>query len=83
MTSPHETLTIDNYPEDRFLRLQQTLAKEGLHLEGESGEAKDYGAVVDYKHEGTTLTLTILHGPHLHNFDDFVTKLTNFVKAQV
>lgn len=79
-----ETITITNYAVDRFARLETTLASDGLKLIGDSGEAKDFGADVKYSYspETMTLTLTILHGPHLHNFDDFAAKLQAFVENQ-
>lgn len=90
MTSPTQTITITAYPEDRYDRLKATLEKEGLKLKlddttGEAGEAKDFGADVKFQHfsETNTLILTVLHGPHLKNFDDFVKKLTSWVEAQV
>jgi hypothetical protein len=82
---PTEKLTITNYDEDRFHRLEESLQKDGLKFPaGESGEVKDFGADVDFTHDAATntLTLDVKHGPHLHNFDDFVTKLTDRVKAQ-
>jgi hypothetical protein len=82
---PTEKLKISNYDEARFQRLEASLQKDGLKFPaGESGEVKDFGADVDFSHDvaTNTLTLDIKHGPHLHNFDDFVAKLTERVKAQ-
>jgi hypothetical protein len=83
LSSPTETLTFSNFPEDRFKRLEATKEAEGLKLTGEDGEVKDHGADVEFHHTGTTLTLIVKHGPHLVNFDKFVAKLTSWVKAQV
>jgi hypothetical protein len=83
MSSPTETLTFTPYAEDRFQRVKVTLAKDGLKLPvGETGEVKDFGADVEFNHNGNTLTLIVKHGPHLHNYDDFVEKLKTWVQSQ-
>jgi hypothetical protein len=81
---PTETITITNYAPDRFARLEATVSAKGLKLTGNDGEAKDYGAVVDWNYAPSTeiLVLTIKHGPHLHNFDDFCTEVKSWVEAQ-
>jgi hypothetical protein len=83
VSSPHETLTITSYPEDRFQRLEKTLATKGLKMSGEDGEVRDFGADVEFHHTGMTLTLIVKHGPHLKDFDKFCAQLTSWVKAQV
>lgn len=84
MSSPTETITITNYALDRFARLETTLATKGLKMTGDDGEVKDFGADVKYHYDSATqvLTLTVLHGPHLKNFDGFVKQLTAWVEAQ-
>lgn len=80
-----ETITITNYAPDRFARLEATLAsKTSLKFVGYSGEAKKFGADVKFNYDPTaqTLTLDILHGPHLHNFDAFCAELKSFIEDQ-
>jgi hypothetical protein len=80
-----ETITITNYAPDRFARLETTLQdKTKLKFVGYSGEAKEFGADVKFAYDPTaqTLTLNILHGPHLHNFDAFCAELTTFIENQ-
>ena len=84
MSSPTETITITNYAPDRFQRLEATLATKGLKMAGNDGEVKDFGADVkfNYTPSSQTLVLTVLHGPHLHSFDDFCAQLKTWVEAQ-
>jgi hypothetical protein len=80
-----ETITITNYAADRFARLESTLSSEiHLALTGYAGEAKKDGADITYSYNPLTLTLTInvLHGPHLHNFDAFCTEIKGIIEAQ-
>lgn len=81
---PTEKITITNYAPDRFARLQATKEAKGLKLTGNDGEAREYGAVVDwdYSPSSEVLTLIIKHGPHLHNFDDFCGDVKTWVEAQ-
>lgn len=81
---PTEKITITNYDALRFSRLQANLATHGLKMTGNDGEAKDFGADVEWSYapSSETLTLTVLHGPHLKNFDDFCTQLKSWVEAQ-
>ena len=80
---PTEKITITNYSAERFAHMQTALATHGLKLTGNDGEAKDFGADVgwNYAPSTETLTLTVLHGPHLKNFDDFCTQLKSWVEA--
>lgn len=82
---PTETITITNYAADRFARLETTLGTKGLKLSGSDGEVKDFGADVKFSYSALSqiLTLTVLHGPHLHSFDDFCAQLKSWVEAQV
>ena len=82
--SATEKITITNYAVDRFARLQTTLMSKGLKLSGNDGEVKDFGADVTWNYSPSTeiLTLTVLHGPHLKNFDDFCSQLKSWVEAQ-
>jgi len=82
--SQTEKITVTNYAPDRFARLEQTLASHGLKATGNTGEIKKFGADVQYDYSPTTqvLALEILHGPHLHNFDDFCKQLTTWVEQQ-
>lgn len=84
MGSPTETITVTNMPADRFARLQANLATHGLKLTGNDGEAKDFGADVQWSYSASAqeLTLIVKHGPHLKNFDDFCTQLKSWVEAQ-
>ncbi|HUD21851.1 MAG TPA: hypothetical protein VMQ60_03320 [Acidobacteriaceae bacterium] len=79
-----KTIQITNYAPDRFARFESTVAAKGLKLTGYSGEAHDFGADVKYVYDAATetLTLTVLHGPHLHNFDAFCAELEVFVESQ-
>lgn len=83
--SQTETLTVTNYAHDRFVRLEKTLISKGLKMDGDDGEVKDFGADVKFHYDtaSSTLTLTVLHGPHFKNFDEFCSKLTAWVEAQV
>jgi hypothetical protein len=82
MSSPTKVLTFPNYTPDRFARLEATMPK-GLKVAGDAGEVKDFGADVDYAYNAATqtLTLTVKHGPHLHNFDTFCADLQTKVLA--
>lgn len=82
--SKTETISITNYAPDRWARMATTLDKKGLHLTGNDGEAKDFGADVKFHYDPASqlLTLTLLHGPHLHSFDDFAKKLQAFIEGQ-
>jgi hypothetical protein len=84
MGSPTETITITNIAADRFARLEVTVTAKGLEMKGNSGEAKKFGADVDYAYDSATrvLTLTVKHGPHLENFDKFCADLKSWVEAQ-
>jgi hypothetical protein len=84
MGSPTETITITAMPVDRFSRLEVTMGKHVLQMKGNSGEVKEFGADVDYTYDSVTqtLVLTVKHGPHLKNFDDFCTQLKSWVEAQ-
>jgi hypothetical protein len=84
MGSPTETITITNYAPDRFARLETTVTGKGLKMTGNNGEAKEFGADVDYAYDSATqtLVLTVKHGPHLKNFDKFCADLKSWVEAQ-
>jgi hypothetical protein len=85
MSSPTETITITNYAPDRFERLETTVSGKGLKMSGDDGEMKDFGADVKfgYMPSTQTLVLTVLHGPHLKNFDKFCADLKSWVETQV
>lgn len=81
-----DKITVTNYEPQRFSRLQTTLAEKGLKGGGsDSGEIKKFGADVQYTYNPDTqiLILEVLHGPHLHNYDDFVKQLTSWIEEQV
>jgi 3-deoxy-D-manno-octulosonic-acid transferase len=79
-----ETITVTNYTPDRFQRLEATLNEHGLKFTNDSGEVKDFGADVKFLYSAIsqTLTLIVLHGPHLHNFDAFCKQLEEYVTSQ-
>lgn len=81
---PTETITINNYAPDRFARLEATLSTHGLKMVNDAGEVHDHGADVKFQYVQSTqtLTLVVLHGPHLHNFDTFCQQLTAYVTSQ-
>lgn len=84
MASPVETITVTNYTWERFERLEATVSGKGLKMAGNDGEMKDFGADVEFHYAPATqvLTLTVKHGPHLKNFDDFCAQLKSWVEAQ-
>lgn len=79
-----ETITVTNYSPERFTRLEATLNSHGLKFATDSGEVKDFGADVKFLYSAVsqTLTMTVLHGPHLHNFDAFCKQLEEYVTSQ-
>lgn len=79
-----ETININNYAPDRFVRLETSLATHGLKMVGDDGEVHDHGADVKFQYIQSTqvLTLVVLHGPHLHNFDAFCKQLVTYVTSQ-
>jgi hypothetical protein len=85
VSSPTETITITNYAPDRFARLETTVSTKGLKMVGDEGGAAKFGADVkwDYIPATQTLVLTVLHGPHLKNFDKFCDDLKSWVETQV
>lgn len=78
-------ITVTSYTADRFARLEKTLQEKGLNATGDAGEIKKFGADVQYDYDAVkeVLVLEVLHGPHFHNFDDFVKQLTSWVEEQV
>lgn len=84
MSSPTETITITNYPADRFARLEAAVSAKGLKMVGESGEMKDFGADVKFAYApvSQTLVLIVLHGPHFKDFDAFCAQLKQWVTEQ-
>lgn len=82
--SSTETINVTNYAADRFARLEATLATKGLHLIGDSGEVHNFGADVKFNYDPATLTLTltVMHGPHFHNFEDFAKSVEAFIEDQ-
>lgn len=77
-----QTLTFHGYPPDRYARLKDALAAKGLHLDGDSGTVKEFGADVDYGYAAGTLTLWVRSAPHFHSMDGFCQQLTDAIAAQ-
>lgn len=78
------TITISGYAPDRFARLEASLGEKGLKMAGSDGEVKDFGADVRFHYDAAAgiLTLTVLHGPHFHDFQTFCDQLKSRVEAQ-
>lgn len=63
--------------------LRTALDNKGLHLSGDKGEIRKFGADILYLYDGTTLSLTLVHAPHFHSMDEFKNSLDKAIQEQL
>ena len=77
-----QVLKFTNYSPKRYAALGDFLNTKGLHLEGNVGDLKQFGADVSYAYDGAdTLTLLVRSAPHFHSMSGFVEELSKAVNG--